>query len=126
MNGEALFARHQARAARHRPALQHAIEFKPEIVMQPRRIVFLHDKRMTAAAALGATRLQCDVKIALFVIGLERHASSAFQLAFLTRRFAADFAGTAFLAVACAFADVLPLVRRPDSASTLRRRAPSD
>ncbi len=44
MHRETLFAGHEARSARHGPALQHAIEFKPEIVMQPCRRMLLHDE----------------------------------------------------------------------------------
>ena len=35
LHGKPLFAGIEARAARHRPALHHAIEFQPQVVMQP-------------------------------------------------------------------------------------------
>ncbi len=44
MDGEALFARHEARALGHRPAFQNAVQFQPEVVMQPPRVMLLHDK----------------------------------------------------------------------------------
>src|ERR1051326_9230336 len=41
-NRKPLLARHQARSSRHRPALEHAVELEPQIVMQPARRVLLH------------------------------------------------------------------------------------
>ena len=66
-----LFARHEARAPRDRPALQHAVEFEPEIVVQTRRCVLLHDERKPAALGFAAARLRRDAEVALLVIGLE-------------------------------------------------------
>ena len=43
----------QARFFRHGPALQHAIVLEPEVVVQPRRVVLLHDV-LQAAMASGA------------------------------------------------------------------------
>ena len=40
--GRMPFARHQARAAGNRLALQDPVELKPQIVMEPRRVVLLH------------------------------------------------------------------------------------
>src|SRR5689334_19884855 len=57
VDGEALVARHEARTARHRPAHHHTVEFQPEIVMQPGRIVFLDDVAEALLASRGATRL---------------------------------------------------------------------
>src|SRR5277367_2064631 len=45
---EALFARDQARAAGHRPALEHAVERQPEIVMEPGSVVFLDNEDIAA------------------------------------------------------------------------------
>src|SRR5580693_3540216 len=50
LDREPLLAGDEARAAGHRPALQDAVQFEPEIVMEPPRIVLLHDE---AVAALG-------------------------------------------------------------------------
>ncbi len=48
-----LFPGDEARAARHRPALQHAVHFETEIVMEPPRVVLLHDEAV-APASLSA------------------------------------------------------------------------
>src|SRR5438045_694106 len=71
MNGEPLFARHQARAARHRPTLHHAIEFEPQIVMQPRRRVLLDHERTAATLDLATARLRGDAERALLAILLK-------------------------------------------------------
>ena len=47
---------HQARAARHRPALHHAVELEPEIVMQARRRVLLDDEVVALARAPAVPR----------------------------------------------------------------------
>ena len=52
VDGEAFFVGIQAGAAGHRPALHHAVEFKPQIVMQPRRRVLLNDIAVAAARGL--------------------------------------------------------------------------
>jgi hypothetical protein len=46
MDREAFLAGDKARAAGHSPALQHAIHLKPEIVMEPSRVMLLnHEAR---------------------------------------------------------------------------------
>src|SRR5690606_28932645 len=35
------------------PALEHTVEFEPEIIVEPRRVVFLHDKAQTLCLALA-------------------------------------------------------------------------
>src|SRR4029077_3436197 len=72
VHGEAFFARHQARPARHRPALHHAVEFEPQIVMQPCRRVLLDHEGIAAALDLAAARLRGDAELALLAIFLER------------------------------------------------------
>ena len=73
VHGEPLFAGHQARTARHRPALHHAIEFEAQIVMQPRGRMFLDHKGIAAALDLPAARLCGDIEAALCTIFFERH-----------------------------------------------------
>ena len=46
---KALLARDQARTARHRPALQHAVQLQPEIVVQAPGSVFLDDVAVALA-----------------------------------------------------------------------------
>ena len=53
-DGEALLARDQARAAGHRPALEHAVQREAEIVVQPGRVMLLHDKDIAAPRAARA------------------------------------------------------------------------
>ena len=50
VDGKTLFVRIEARAARHRPALHHAVEFEPQIVVQPPRRMLLNDVAMAAWA----------------------------------------------------------------------------
>src|SRR6266508_3035129 len=59
-----LLADDQARAPRHRPALERAAELEPQIVVHPPGIVLLHDE--LPAVALAAFRL------AAFRLGLGR------------------------------------------------------
>src|SRR3954468_1352824 len=42
VDGKPLLAGHEARTAGDRPALQHAVELKPQVVMEPRRVMLLH------------------------------------------------------------------------------------
>ena len=46
-HGKPLVGRIEARSARDCPAFQHAVHLDPEIPVQPRSIVLLHDKRIT-------------------------------------------------------------------------------
>ena len=75
---EPLLAGDEARAARHRPALQHAVELQPKIVMEPPRVVLLHDEAVAAPGLRGdlRPRLRGGGKVALGAILLERHPSS--------------------------------------------------
>jgi len=76
VNGQALFRRVKARATGHRPALHHAIEFEPEIVMQPPRPVLLNHIAIASTATLAAARLCRDAEFALLAIDFESHAAS--------------------------------------------------
>ena len=77
VDGEPLVAGHEARPARHRPAHHHAIEFKPQIVMQPRGVVLLDDVAALLAAGLPASlaaRLGSLAEVAFLPVGPElRH-----------------------------------------------------
>src|SRR5262249_34791520 len=52
LHGEPLLARNEARAARDGPALHHAVELEPQVVMQPARGVLLDDELMPGAGGL--------------------------------------------------------------------------
>src|SRR5690606_4631692 len=52
VDGKALVARDEARAFGYRPALQHAIHFKPQVVVQPARGVLLDNEAVTARRLL--------------------------------------------------------------------------
>ena len=75
--GEPLLGRVEAGAARHRPALQHAVELGPEIEVQPARAVLLdHERAALPARADPALRLGGAREVALLVIGLERRGAA--------------------------------------------------
>src|SRR4029077_18383716 len=76
LDRQPLLARHQARTARHRPALHHAVMLKPQVVMQPARGVLLDHELAALAAPLLAARLGGRVELALGVIGLKAHGST--------------------------------------------------
>ncbi len=75
---EALVVGIGARPLGHRPALEHAVDFDPEIVMQPRGIMLLDDEAPSVFGALGlglgdlASRLGGQRKVALGIILGER------------------------------------------------------
>ena len=66
-----LFAWHQARAARHRPAFHHAVEFETKIVMQSSRRVLLDDEGIATFSRHLALRLGGNAKAPLAAIRLE-------------------------------------------------------
>ena len=70
-DSKTLFVRIEARAARHRPALHHAVELEPQIVVQPPRRVLLNDVAMAAWGPAAAARFRCHVELALFPVGFE-------------------------------------------------------
>src|SRR5262245_26947890 len=92
LDRETLLARHEARAARHGPALHHAVELEPQVVMQPARRMLLDDERIALGTARAAARLRGDVELTLLVICLQAHGRrpSARALEFLAPSGAAN------------------------------------
>src|SRR5208282_401944 len=84
VDGKAFFAGVETRAARHRPALHHPVEFEPQIVMQPPCGMFLNHIAVTAAGTLPAARLRRHAELPLFSVSLESHRHQLLRL----RRFA--------------------------------------
>ena len=70
-HGQPFLAGDQARPLRHRPALQHAVELEPEVVMQAPRRVLLDDIGVAGRRSLAARRLRRLGEVALGVIGVE-------------------------------------------------------
>ena len=78
-HGEPLFAHDQAWSPRHRPALERAAELEPQIVVDPARVVLLHDE-LPALALVGAALrlgLRRAAKVALLLVVLERVAAGS-------------------------------------------------
>src|SRR5688500_14784179 len=75
MHREPLLAGNEARAAGHRPALHHAVKFKPQIVMQPGRGMLLNDESIAPAFSGLAARLRRDPEAAFGPVGLKCHWS---------------------------------------------------
>jgi hypothetical protein len=79
VDGKPLLPRHQARAAGDRPALHHAVELQPEVVVQPAGGVLLNDKPIALgfASCLGgclgrpAPGLRGDVELAFALVDLQ-------------------------------------------------------
>ena len=64
----------QAWSLRDSPAQQNAIEFQPEIVMQPRGVVFLDQVgKSLAGLRLISRRFRRSVEMALALIFFQRH-----------------------------------------------------
>ena len=76
MDRQALFARDQARPARHGPALHHPVELEPQIIVQPAGGVFLDDVAAALRARGAATRLRRHPEITLLPIDLQAHGSA--------------------------------------------------
>jgi hypothetical protein len=72
VHGQTLFAWDQARPLGDRPALENAIELKPEIVVQARRVVLLDAEAEAAARGDLALRLGGFLEIPLGVVGVEQ------------------------------------------------------
>src|SRR5206468_6850761 len=104
-HGKAVFARIEARALGHRPALEHAVELQPKVPVKPGGVVLLDDKAVAAFSLghlkLAPARLLRLREVALAVVGLnvERHApghsyallrAGAFAGSFLLELFLAD------------------------------------
>src|SRR5512146_1857446 len=108
---QAVLAGVEARAFRHRPALEHSVELQPEIPVQPGRLMLLDDEAVALALELAPLGLLRLGEVALAIIGrdVERQAlghgyarlragalaGSFFALLF----FAEDFVAVVFLAV---------------------------
>src|SRR5262249_49147620 len=75
-HGEPLLARYQARAARHRPALHHAGELEPQVVVQARGRVLLDHEGIALATLLAAARLGRGGELPLCVVSLQAHGSA--------------------------------------------------
>jgi hypothetical protein len=73
MDREPLLAGNEARTARHRPALHHAVELEPQIIMQAARGVLLNDEAIALASRRVAARLRRHVELALLAINLQAH-----------------------------------------------------
>src|SRR5262249_37087877 len=89
-HGEPLVADRETWPARHRPALEHAVEFEPQIVMGAPRRVLLHDE--LEAGRLGSLfgdarrlRLGGAGKVALAGVVLERVLARPRRLSPVTR-----------------------------------------
>ena len=73
VNGETLFVGIETGAARNRPALHHAVEFEPQIVVQSARGVLLNHIAVTAAGAFAPARFGRHAELPLFPVGFESH-----------------------------------------------------
>jgi len=71
MDGEPLLARDQARAAGDRPALHHAVELQPEVVVQPAGGMLLDDEPIALGPRRPPARLRGDVELALALVDLQ-------------------------------------------------------
>ena len=73
LDGEPLVMRIERRAADHRPGFEDAVEFKTQIIMQQRRVMFLDDEAAPVRRpdSLLATWLLRLLKIALGLVGCE-------------------------------------------------------
>src|SRR4051794_41062229 len=70
---KAFVARNKARTTGNRPALHHAVEFEPQVVMQAARRVLLYDELIAFRTRGAPARLRGDVKLALLTICLKAH-----------------------------------------------------
>src|SRR5215813_13497857 len=89
VDGKALLVRNEARAAGDRPALHHAVEFEPQVVVQTPRGVFLDDELISLGLVCAPPRLGGHVELALPAVYLKTHRSArtpAFCRSTLERR----------------------------------------
>jgi hypothetical protein len=79
LDRHAAVARDEARTLRNRPALEHAVELEPEVVVQPASGVLLHHELegARALAACATPRLGRAAEVPLPLILLERHRNAA-------------------------------------------------
>src|SRR5262249_10213323 len=76
-DGQALVLGIQARAARHGPALQDAVDLEAEVVVQARRVMLLDDVAPSLRPTLGSLRLRRLGEPPFRAIGIERGAGPA-------------------------------------------------
>src|SRR5215467_11497256 len=76
LNRQALLARNEARTAGHRPALHHAVELEPHVVMQPAGGMLLDDELITLGSPCAPARLRGHVEFALLAINLQAHGEN--------------------------------------------------
>src|SRR5262249_30842168 len=110
VHGQALFIGIDARALRHSPALENAVELEPEVPVQPRRVVLLDDEAIALALELSPARLLRLREVALAVVGLDVERNAAGHGYALLR--AGVLSGSFFFAVgffAAALFGLLPL-----------------
>ena len=60
----------ERRFLRYRPALEHAVRFQPEIIVQPGGVVFLDDEALLVLGLNVPLRLRSFAKFSLFLVGL--------------------------------------------------------
>src|SRR5690606_13649705 len=71
MHRKALFAGNEAWTQRHGPAFQDAVHFEAKVIMQPARIMFLHDEEITFRPCRLAPRLAGQGEIAFLAVGFK-------------------------------------------------------
>src|SRR5262249_22526498 len=71
----ALLVRNEAGAAGDRPALHHAIELEPQIIVQAPSGVFLDDELISLGSVRAPPRLRGQVELALPAVYLKAHRS---------------------------------------------------
>src|SRR5215468_12277567 len=76
VDGKALLVRNEARAAGDRPALHHAVELEPQVVVQTPRGVFLDDELISPGSVRAPPRLGGHVELALPAVYLKAHRSA--------------------------------------------------
>src|SRR5262249_10026494 len=73
---KALLVRNEARAGGDRPALHHAIELEPQIIVQAPSGVFLDDELISLGSVRAPPRLRGQVELALPAVYLKAHRSA--------------------------------------------------
>ncbi len=77
VDGEMLVVRIEARALRHGPALERAVELEPDVVVQPPGRVLLDDEEVAARAGLDVrSGLGCLAEVPFLAVALQCHAQS--------------------------------------------------
>ena len=68
VDGEVLLPRLERDAFGHRPARKRSVPLKPEVVVQPARVVSLHDEDGILAGLAAAERLRGLLRVALALV----------------------------------------------------------